>query len=60
MKVNGADLVVRDDGGDGIPVLLIHGSFAKDFHPRDTAHATADLVVAAAGLGGGGAPAARS
>jgi pimeloyl-ACP methyl ester carboxylesterase len=31
MKVNGVELVVRDNGGAGIPVLLIHGSFSKDF-----------------------------
>ena len=31
MKVDGVELVVRDSGGAGIPVLLIHGSFAKDF-----------------------------
>jgi pimeloyl-ACP methyl ester carboxylesterase len=31
MNVNDAELVVRDSGGAGIPVLLIHGAFAKDF-----------------------------
>lgn len=31
MKVNGVELVVRDEGGAGIPVLLIHGSLSKDF-----------------------------
>jgi pimeloyl-ACP methyl ester carboxylesterase len=31
MTINGVDLVVRDSGGAGIPVLLIHGSLAKDF-----------------------------
>ena len=31
MKVNGVELVVRDNGGTGIPVLLIHGSLSKDF-----------------------------
>ena len=31
MKVNGVELVVRDCGGAGIPLLLIHGSLAKDF-----------------------------
>ncbi len=31
MRVNGAELVVRDSGGAGAPLLLIHGSLAKDF-----------------------------
>jgi pimeloyl-ACP methyl ester carboxylesterase len=31
MRINDAELVVRDGRGAGIPVLLIHGSFAKDF-----------------------------
>jgi pimeloyl-ACP methyl ester carboxylesterase len=31
MRVNGAELVVRDSGGPGAPLLLIHGSLAKDF-----------------------------
>jgi pimeloyl-ACP methyl ester carboxylesterase len=31
MKINGVDLSVRDSGGSGMPVLLIHGSLFKDF-----------------------------
>jgi pimeloyl-ACP methyl ester carboxylesterase len=31
MKVNGAELAVRDSGSTGTPLLLIHGSLAKDF-----------------------------
>jgi pimeloyl-ACP methyl ester carboxylesterase len=31
MKVNDAELLVRDNGGAGMPVLLIHGGWAKDF-----------------------------
>jgi pimeloyl-ACP methyl ester carboxylesterase len=31
MKIRDVDLVVRDTGGTGISVLLIHGSLAKDF-----------------------------
>jgi pimeloyl-ACP methyl ester carboxylesterase len=31
MRINGADLLVRDNSGSGIPVLLIHGGLSKDF-----------------------------
>jgi pimeloyl-ACP methyl ester carboxylesterase len=31
MRVNDAELHVRDSGGAGAPLLLIHGSMAKDF-----------------------------
>src|SRR5512134_697896 len=31
MRVNHAELAVRDSGGAGIPLLLVHGSLARDF-----------------------------
>jgi pimeloyl-ACP methyl ester carboxylesterase len=31
MRINGAELRVRDSGGAGAPLLLVHGSLAKDF-----------------------------
>ena len=41
MKINDVELVVRDNGGPGIPVLLIHGSLAKDFLLRVAEELTA-------------------
>jgi pimeloyl-ACP methyl ester carboxylesterase len=31
LNIQGVGLIVRDSGGAGVPVLLIHGSLAKDF-----------------------------